>query len=248
MDMMPPSADRELHDRVIRYLTDANLRCGVDATEFLDNSEVERANQFSRFLARRYYRDRLIRAHHYSRLVAPGCFAERVVDFADFEAILATCVLGSLPTSERVAELAFLHLLEAMPNHVWWKELLEYERALFLQLATSEANPPTRVPQRSIPTVLRKFSVSIPDLLEAISCNHPLGGAFAAEVTLLFSRTHHGRIYVAEVDAKTAAVFDAIDGHRSAEEVASVCNISAEENQRILATLSDIGSIVLQAA
>ncbi|HWC19205.1 MAG TPA: hypothetical protein VG498_19495 [Terriglobales bacterium] len=237
--------DRELHDRVITYLTDANLRSGMQATEFLDDSEVERADRFSRFLARRYYRDRLIRAFRYSALVAPECCAERVLDSPDFEAILATCVLGSLATSERVGGLALSYLLPAGREHSWWSELLEYERAFFRELATSEVRAPSDRPQKNIAASLRKFSVSMPELLEAVSSRQTLSGAFAGEVTLLFSRTPHGRIYVAEVDRATAAVFDAIDGCRTAQEVASSCRISAAENQRILATLSDIGSIVL---
>jgi len=237
--------DRELHDRVIRFLTDADVRSGHRAEDLLDGAELDRAERFSRFLARRYYRDRLMRGFRYSRLVVPQSPAHAVVDSSEFEVILGVCVLGSLATAESVGELAIRSLLYHPPEHSWWTDLLEYERAFFLQLATSENRMGTAVPQKNVSAILRSFSSSMPELLAALSSSVPKDHRKTGEATLLFSRTHQGRIYVAEVDSNTAAVFGAIDGHRTADEIAALCSLSREENRRILATLSNIGSVVL---
>ena len=237
--------DRELHDRVIRFLTDAEVRSGHRVEDLFDRAEFDRAGRFSRFLARRYYRDRLMRGFHYSRVVAPQSPAHAVVDSGEFEVILRECVLGSFLTAESVGELALRSLLDQRPEHSWWADLVQYERAFFLQLATSENRRSTAVPQKNVSAILRSFSCSMPELLAALRCSVPKDHPRTGQAHLLFSRTHQGRIYVAELDSITAAVFAAIDGHRTADQIAALCSLSREENQRILATLSDIGSVVL---
>jgi len=243
--LMGEIPDRELHDRVIRFLTDANVRSSPQVEDLLDGAEVDRAERFSRFLARRYYRDRLMRGFRYSRVVGPQSPAHAVVESSEFEAILGTCVLGSFETAERVGELALRHLSHNRSEHRWWAELLEYERAFFLQLATSENRTSTALPQKNVSAIMRGFPCSLPELLAALSSSLPKDDGNHDEVTLLFSRTRHGKIYVAELDSSTAAVFQAVDGRASADEIAALCNLSAEENQRILTTLSNIGSVVL---
>ena len=137
----PPQSDRDLQDRVIRYLTDVNDHSADIADKLLDAADAERAQRFSRYLVRRYYRDRLHRGFRYSRgLVDAARTAEQVVDNLEFASILSTCVLGSLQTARTVAALAVSELM-GLRQDVWWQELLQYESALFLQLATSEPAP-----------------------------------------------------------------------------------------------------------
>ena len=59
-------SDRELQDAVITYLADAALRRGASDLP-LAPEQAQRAGRFARFLARRYYRDRLARSFRYSR-------------------------------------------------------------------------------------------------------------------------------------------------------------------------------------
>lgn len=237
--------DRALHDRVINYLTDASQRSTINVADFLDEFEAERAGRFSRFLARRYYRDRLIRGFRYSPVVVPGVAAERLVESTQFDCILDTCVLGSFTTAQRVGDLAVAQLLEEQCDKPWWTELLEYERAFFLQLATSGTLVRSELPQKNVSTIARRFSFAMTDLIGAIKSHQSLDRVFEGELTLLFSRNGHGRICVVDVDPITYVVFEAVDGHRTEEEIAQLCGISPEENRRILGSLSDIGSIVL---
>jgi hypothetical protein len=240
-----PKNDRDLQDDVIRYLSDATLRSGETANEILDDQELGRARRFSRFLARRYYRDRLSRGFRYSAsLAGKQQSAEQIVDTSDFDSILDHLVLGSLASSIEVGRLAFSRLL-SLRNEVWWSELLEYEQAFFLQLATSEPTPARVLPEKNASAVVRDFRLHIPELLMRLRTGADLAGIPGAQTTLLFARTVHGKIYVVELDEKTSTVFQFIDGTRSPEEVAALCGASPEDIQRILATLADIGSVVL---
>jgi hypothetical protein len=234
--------DRDLQDRIIRYLTDANARSQAAALEYLDESEAQRAERFSRFLARRYYRDRLSRGFRYSaKLVDPQSAADHVPDGPQFESILDHCVLGSMATSRAVGELAVTHLLPRRHER-WWSELLEYERAFFLQLATSEATAPSRFPQRGTSTIVCALEFDVPELLARLRSEEIPTEASRRPITLLFSRTHQGRVYVVELDAGSSAVFDAIDGKTAVE---SIDLLHGNEAQRALTTLTEIGAIVL---
>ena len=239
--------DRALQDDIIRYLTDSEIRSANAQPEFLDRIEAERARRFSHFLMRRYYRDRLHRAFRYSANLVDSTHApEAVVESLDFDSILATCTLGSLGTSTQVGQLARARLL-SLRLEEWWSELLDYELAFFIQLATSEATVPKTVPQRNPSAILHRFQFRLPELLEHLRNGTSLTGDLGGEVTLLFSRTNHGRVYVVETDESSAAVFAAVDSNRSTEQVASLCGLSFEETQRILSTLGDIGTIVFPA-
>jgi hypothetical protein len=241
----PPRSDRDLQDRVIRYLTDVNDRSADIADELLDAADAERAQRFSRYLVRRYYRDRLHRGFRYSRgLVDAARTAEQVVDNLEFASILSTCVLGSLQTARTVAALAVSELM-GLRQDVWWQELLQYESALFLQLATSEPAPAHDVPQKSVAVVLHRFEFDVPMLLANLQSGEAALDVSHRPVTLLFSRTQHGKIYVVELDPAWAHVLGAIDGERTLADIAKFLNSSTHEIQRILTILSDIGAIVL---
>jgi hypothetical protein len=240
--------DRDFHDQIIRHLTDANARSQEIAVDYLDQPEAERAERFSRFLARRYYRDRLSRGFRYSsKLVDQQNAADHVPDSPQFESILDNCVLGSVATAQAASELAVTHLAP-LRHEMWWSELLEYERAFFLQLATSEATPSSKFPQRSTSTIVRTFEFDLPELLVRLKSEQIPTQASRRAVTLLFSRTHVGRVYVVELDTLSAAVLDAIDGKTTLERIPSLRRMSATETQRVFTTLAEVGAIVVPTA
>jgi hypothetical protein len=245
--MTIPSAgntDRDLQDRVIRFLSDASLHSAQPVGQLLDDSEILRAQRFSRFSARRYYRDRLTRAFRHADVLVPKeRTASTLVDSVEFDSVLDRCILGSLATSKQVGDLVASRML-AEQSEIWWAELIEYEKAFFLQLATSETAQACDSPQKAVSTVLREFHVTIPELFLRLRQGGSLD-QFHGTSILLFSRTPHGKIYVAEIDERISRVFQVIDGKRSVEEIASLCQLSHNETQGTLSTLSDMGSIML---
>ena len=236
-------SDRDLQDRIITYLTDANLRRSGTANDLLGEDEGRRAQRFSRFLARRYYRDRLQRGFPYSSaVISQADAASRLVDGKEFDAIVDNCVLGSFATSREVGQLAVASLLP-LRREAWWQEVLEYELALFLQLATSEATPRSHRPQACISTTVRSFGFRFPELLTCLRSGKPLPNTVRGSTTLLFSRTPHGRIYVVELDARTEAVFRAILRGQDLRQLASNEDWALDEMNQTLQTLHTIGAV-----
>ena len=236
--------DRNLHDFVIRYLTDADARSGNQNPDFLDGIEVERAKRFSHFLARRYYRDRLHRGFRYSAVLLGSEAAANLVDSREFDAILESCTLGSLVTAQIVGELA-LSELRTQGAENWWIELLDYEFAFFVQLATSQPTPVSQFPQRGISTLIREFRFRIPELLESLKNKKMPEDVPLKPTTLLFSRTHHGRIYVVELDPTATAVLRAVNGSRPVAEIAGCAAVDQKETERILSDLAGINAVLL---
>lgn len=235
-------SDRDLQDALITYLGDANLRRTAAAPLPLSPDQAQRAEKFARFLARRYYRDRLARSFRYSRRFAPS--AESVVDLPPFDQFLGDCVLGSLAAAERVADLALSTLRDGIAPGPWWSSLLEYERAFFLQAATTEMIIAGQFPRAAVSALCCRFSWNLPQLLLRLKAEETIGDDLPGEVTLLFSRTPHGRIYVAEVDPATAAVFHAADGRRSPAAIAESTSLSLPVVEHILGGLEELGALV----
>ena len=238
-DTRSSRSDRDLQDTVISYLADASLR-RTAADLPLKPEQAQRAGKFARFLARRYYRDRLARSFRYSRRF--GAAAEAVVDTSGFDSFLDNCVLGSLDSAERAGDLALTHLDAVPAPGPWWNDLLEYERLFFLQAATTENVLPADFAQPAASARCQRFSWNLPRLLTRLKAGDPIGDELKNDVTLLFSRTHLGRIYVVEVDAATAAVFHAC--RRTPAQIAEATSLPAALVEQTFTALTQVGAVV----
>ena len=238
--------DRELQDEIIRYLTEPAARAKSGATLALLPEQAARAAHFARFLARRYYRDRLGRSFRYSAMLVNGNGhrAMDVVETNEFNRIASSEPMGSLAAAQQVGALAIRHLARAK-DEAWWPALLEYERAHFLQTATSESTQAGRHLGRGASAVCRQFDWHLPELLQRIKAKQPMddAGNLHRPVTLLFSRTHAGKIFVMEVDAATAAVFSAVDGARSVVEISERTAMPLLAVEESLQSLKEVGAV-----
>jgi len=237
--------DRAMQDELIRYLADAQQRAQGFGALSLAAAEAAKAEQFAHFLARRYYRDRLQRSFRYSQRLRgqTGRLAEEVADAPQFEVVLKECVLGSLETARRVGEMARAHLSGARHPGTWWAELLDYEYGYFLQAATSEPGAKAYWPARGVSAFCQQFWWALPEILERIKAGGAVGNDLRREVTLLFSRTPEGRIYVVEVESVVERVFRASDGVRTLEQIAQAAGVRAEDARQALETLAGIGAV-----
>ena len=236
-------SDRTVQDEIIGYLADAGLR--IRASSAIPAGERPKATRFAHFLARRYYRDRLARSFRYSHRLfrETGRAAEQVADSQEFSGFLETCVMGSLASAQRVSEMARAHL-SAISLEPWWADLLDYERAYFLQAATAErATGATEQPARGLSALCWHFAWALPEMLPRLRSGEPGGDDLRRESTLLFSRTHMGRIYVVEVEAAMERIFTAVDGLRTAEQIAGAAGVSPDSARRMLAALANIGAV-----
>ncbi|MGH9492528.1 MAG: hypothetical protein ACRD2K_03415 [Terriglobales bacterium] len=237
--------DRALQDDLIRYLSDARLRAVPPESPKLTHDEAGKAQKFARFLARRYYRDRLIRSFRYSRLfsAAAGRKAEEICDSEAFEPFLDQCVLGSVDSARRASEMAVAHLAPGQRLFPWWSSLIEYESAHLLQTATTERAQPGQHYQRAASATCKRFDWALPEMLPRLRRGETAGEEFRRSATLLFSRTHIGKIYVVELDKRTEEVFSAVDGSRTAKQIAESAGITLQQAEEILNNLAQIGAV-----
>ena len=236
--------DRALQDELIRYLSDAQLRAAPPQSLKLTGDEAAKAQKFARFLARRYYRDRLIRSFRYSRLFSAqtGRRAEEICESETFEPFLGQCLLGSVDSARRAAEMAAAHLAPGQRLFPWWSSLTEYESAHLLQTATTERAQPGQHYQRASSAICSRFDWALPEMLPRLRRGETVGEEFRRGVTLLFSRTHMGKIYVVELDGLTEAIFRATDGFRSVEQIAEAASVNRREAVDALNSLAEIGA------
>ncbi len=238
-------SDRAVQDEIIRYLADGKVRAQGRRGGPISAGEAAKAVQFARFLARRYYRDRLARSFRYSHRLRmqTGRIAEEIVDFAEFDQFLIECVMGSLESARCVGGMARTHLTASPPPGAWWPDLLEYEYAYFLQAATAERGESRERPSPGVSAVCRRFTWALPEMLPRLRASDPIGDDLRREATLLFSRTDAGRIYVVEVEPTMERVFRATDGHRTVDEIAEAAGVPAEQAGAMLASLAGIGAV-----
>ncbi len=239
--------DRDLQDDIIRYLADAGTRNKNSSGLPLSPEQAKRAEKFSRFLARRYYRDRLARSFRYSRLFAPaiGRTAEQVVDGESFQDFLNECVMGSLEAAQRVGQMVVSHLSDVQEPGAWWGDLLAYEQAFFLQAATAEAEPVSDIPRRLRSAACLALRWNLPKLLSQLKSARNIGKELKKDVLLLFSRTAGGKIYVVEIEEQTERVWRQTDGWRNMDQIASAVSLPLTSVQETLQALSQIGAVVL---
>ena len=239
--------DRDLQDDVIRYLADAGVRNKTSSGLPLSPEQAKRAEKFGRFLARRYYRDRLARSFRYSRLFAStiGRTAEQVVDGESFQDFLNECVMGSFAAAQRVGQMAVSHLSAVQEPVAWWGDLLAYERAFFLQAATAEAEPLTDVPRRAGSAESCAFGWNVPEILARLKSDQNVSSDLKKNVVLLFSRTSAGKIYVVEIEEQAEKVWQQTDGLRNVGQIASALSLPLKTVQDTLQELNQIGAVVL---
>ena len=241
-------SDRAVQDDVIRYLADARVRGREPHGAPIAAGQAAKAVQFAHFLARRYYRDRLARSFRYSHRFRrqTGRIAEEVVDAEEFDRFLSVCVMGSLESARRVAEMARAHLSTAPEPGPWWQDLLDYETAYFLQAATAERAASTDRPSPAVSAVCRRFAWALPEMLPRLRAAQAIDNHLRRGVTLLFTRTDTGRIYVVEIAAPMERVFRAVDGKRSLEQIATQAGTDLQSTKEALDALAEIGAVKIR--
>jgi hypothetical protein len=221
--------------------------------------------QDSQAAERDFYRQQLSLAFQHSRpFYEPiGTVAEEVVDTPAFAAVLAECAPGSLEAARRMGEMVVVLLSRvptiALPRQQqiqhspgsehggpgpWWRDLLNYERACFLQLATTAVAAPANRPRRGVSTLCMTFAWQVPALIERLKQGAAVTEDLHQPLTLLFARQSEGKLCVVEVGPNVEKVFRATNGLRTAEQIASVAGVSLEQTAQQLEALSSIGAVV----
>jgi hypothetical protein len=152
-------------------------------------------------------------------------------------------VLGSLESARRAGEMAVAHLAPGQTLFPWWSDLMAYESAHLLQTATTERAQPGRRYRRASSATCKRFDWALPEMLPQLRKGEAVEEEFHRGVTLLFSRTHMGKIYVVELDENTEAVVRVTDGSRALEQIAEAAGVTQEQAEEALSSLAEIGAI-----
>ena len=196
-----------------------------------------------------FYARALTDSFRHSGLLAPltGRRAADVLHQPEFDAILAQAAPWSLEAARRIGDLATVHLNQAAAPWPWWKDLLAYERAWFLQAASTDQRLVTYLPRRGVAATTENFSWDMPRLLERIAAHAAeqttgLQDVPRRALTLLFSRKD-AQIYVIELEKPVAAVFRFTNGMRKPEQIAATAALPPAEVADILGALAEIGAV-----
>ena len=198
---------------------------------------------------RDFYRDALASAFRHSAMLASetGRRAEQIVDTPEFEAVLKDARASSLEIARRLGDMAVVHLSAAVAPWPWWKELLAYERAYFLQAASADQRLVTYFPRRGVAATSVHFTWDLPQLIKRIrtagETDQSLADIPRRDLTLLFSRARDGKICVIELEKPVAAVFRFTNGMRKKEQIAEAAGMLLSEVEDILQALAQIGAV-----
>jgi hypothetical protein len=234
--------DQARREELLRYLCDARLRKQLPAGFPLSQHRAQRA---ARLLARKYYGARLQQSFQYSQALfeRTGRRATEVLNSAAFVTFVKDCVLGSFDSARRLGEMAVVHLDGAAHPGAWWRDLVQYEYAHFLQSSTSERTIQVMRYRRKAGAWCRVFAWSLPDVLACLRAGRPVTDDLRRECILLFCRGAGNGVTVAEVEKDAEAVFRATNGLRLPQQIAQAAGLDIESTIQVLEQFVALGAV-----
>lgn len=247
-------SDRAVQDAVIRALADAPYRASPGWRR-RGLADADRMERYARFLARRFYYERIVHFFKYSRALAPLTRRrpEAVLHQPGFAALLPTTVLGSRETAQAVARLVVTYVAEAETALPYLADLLRYEEAMMVveagprvwrEAGSASAELLTGTPQPVEGTRLLHLAYDLPAVLPQLLrpwTEVPL--APARPTSLLVARSRHGRVAVARTDATVAAVLELADGKRSLADLAREAGLEVHRLEATVRGLVELGAV-----
>jgi hypothetical protein len=211
--------------------------------------------------AHAFYQESLKRAFKGSTaMLANGTYhrgrnAMDALDAKSVKPFLAEAVLGKFESAKSIGEQAMVRMWTVDPSGAvspqeWWRNLLDYEYALFLQLASDFVARTMTRPIQTPSATLRSYSWDIRGAIT--NANNPdfkssefNPKAFEGKVQhLLFSRNSANEVHITELTIEEAAVFMAVNGKRSPLEIAQECGVEEKIVRSLLQQMAQCGAIL----
>jgi hypothetical protein len=268
---------RSLHDALLTVLADGEVRSRLLTSSPSNQVVAHRISDedwatlsalsgrrligISRFLARQYYRERVVRLFRYVRLLIPvtGRDPCTLLQGPSILPILDRAVLGSPQSAERLLAMIepFLtdHDEEIQARFPFWRDLIRYQSTLFR--VEAEANVRTVPiegsegrPRRAASSRVLALDWDLPGLLQQlrrsnISSGEETSGLIPQRIatTLLVACGRYGRITTVRCDRVTRTLLEAADGQRDEQQLAQIAGISPDQVGQLLRQLQEIGAI-----
>lgn len=255
---------RSLHDALLRALTDAELRrrlteggstvtaeLGSQEAETLKRADPERLRRLARFMARHFYRERIVRLFRYSRALCLTRGRDPLVllDSAEFGSVLDSAILGSPATAEAVAELVEARLLADLDDRPYASALVRYEGTLFRVEAGprrwhAPATSGDGISVRSPHARIIDLDWNLTPLITALRAGaSSLPEPVREPTRLLVALSPRGRVTSVRCPDPILRLLDALDGRRGVAEAASVAGLSEAEAAKLVERLAEIGAV-----
>jgi hypothetical protein len=254
---------RRVHDALLRALISAERRralarrdpdagvpeAAVEET-VLRQIDPERLGRLARFMARHFYRERIVRLFAASRTLARrrGVDPLSVLDTPAFDGVLAGAELGSLATAERVAALVEQCLAEPLSGLAYGRDLLAYEGALFRAEAGARRWRETPT-EAAVPVASPHARVCALDwdVIQLVSAVRRGDGALPeparAPARVLVALGKSGRVTTVRCPDGVERLLGALDGARTTAEVARVAGVGEADAAQALRQLTEIGAV-----
>ncbi len=252
---------RDLHDALLRVLTSAARRTRLQQSAGEDGPEAEvfrradpaRLGRLARFLARHFYRERIVRLFVASRRLAreQGWDPLALLEAPAFDRVLAAAAVGSAATADAVATLVEAPLLKRLREpHA--QDLVAYEGALF----RTEAGPRRwqgievdgEVPIRSRSARVITLEWDVTSVVAAARRGDAsLPAPPRGSTRLLIALSGDGRVTTARCGDSVLQVLDALDGTRSSVDVAGQVGLGEADARRALRQLAEVGAVEWRA-
>ncbi|HET6204141.1 MAG TPA: hypothetical protein VFI25_15220 [Planctomycetota bacterium] len=258
---------RSLHDALLRVLTDAPLRravlegslpaeggVGPAEADALRRSDRDRLERMARFLARHFYRERVVRLFAGTRALAArtGRDPLSAIEGPAFRAAIAGARLGSPESADAVAGLveAALRGGEGGPTapFPFWSDLLRYEGEFFRAEAVPRswraAPEPSHRPRRSPWIRILDLDWDVPAVLHALRQHAEVPSSARAPTRLLFAASPSGKVHVARCPDPLLRLLEALDGTRTVEELAPTLGAERTALETTVARLREMGAVL----
>lgn len=256
---------RSLHDALLTVLSDGPLRArlltgdtsvsgvlGHEEWVVLSRVSGERLCRMARFLARHYYRERIVRLFRHACTLAAhtGRDPLAVLTTPAGLASLDQSVLGTPASAERVVSLIEDSLIgndaairRAIP---YWRDLVRYHATMFRVEAGAphSGGNPGGTPHRTPSTRILELDWDIPGVIADLrKGTPPVPIAKPAPTCLLVARARHGRVTAVRCSPDIRLLIEAADGQRSLDQLALMSGLSIQETGGLLRQLEEIGAI-----
>ncbi len=261
---------RSLHDALLQVLGDGVIRSrlashdphlgtllGSEEHEVLRRVPGDRLQRMARFLARHYYRERIVRLFRHVRSLVSHTGRDPLAVLTTSAGIelLDRAVLGSFETAR-----ALLDLIEGCltdrddsitQGHPYWRDLVRYQAAMFLVEATSSTNALATeapggggAPSRSGSVTILDLDWDIPSVVAQFRAGHQaIPMSLRTPTSLLIARSRHHRVTAIRCPDAIRRLVESLDGRMGVDALAEASRLSVPQVERLLDQLKEIGAI-----
>ena len=252
---------RSVHDVLLRILNDGALRArllqghgcpdGMPAPEWtlLARLSSERLRRMSRFLARHYYRERIVRLfrHIHTLALHTGRDPLTILRTPEAQVVLDTARLGSSTSAERLLTLIEEFLLtrdEPILTHIpYWRDLVRYHAAMFRSdVGGSIQN--SRHPRRAEGARIVDLSWDLPAVFAQLRNERIIPPhADPRPTTLLIARSPRGQVTAVRSRKDIRLLLEFANGTRSVQQLSRLAGLPIQHAERVLQQLMELGAI-----